>query len=81
MDDSTDLSPPPVTLEELGHRMDVLGQQMNWLCENLTSLFTFVNQMGQSGGGIRGLMHMLKQGPPELNTIEASVDSETKVGA
>ena len=69
------------SLEELGQKMDVLGQQMNWLCENLASLFTFVNQMGTSGGGIRGIMHMLKQGPPELTTTDIPVDSETKVGA
>ena len=70
-----------VTMAELAEKMDVLGQQMNWLVDNLTSLFAFVNQMGSSGGGIRGLMHMLKQGPPDFNTIEASVNSETKVGA
>ena len=69
--------PAETTLDDLARRMDVLGNQMNWLCENLTSLFTFVNQMGKSGGGIRGLMTMLKAGPPpELNT-----NSETKVGA
>lgn len=56
-----------ITLAELGRRMDVLGQQMNWLCENLQSLFAFVQQMSSSGGGIRGLMHAMKQGPPEIN--------------
>jgi hypothetical protein len=76
-----DSTPDEVTLEDLGHRMDVLGQQMNWLCENLTSLFTFVNQMGQSGGGIRGMLAMLKQGPPELATTDIPVDNESKVGA
>lgn len=50
-----------VTLSDLAERMDVLGQQMNWVCENLQSLFNFVNEMGQNGGGIRGLMKMLKQ--------------------
>ena len=45
--------------------MDSLGEQMNWLCENLQSLFAFVNQIG-NGGGMRGIMHALKQGPPEL---------------
>jgi hypothetical protein len=73
--------PEEVTLDGLAIKLDVLGQQMNWLCENLTSLFAFVNQMGSSGGGIRGLMHMLKQGPPpDLNT-GMPVDTETKVGA
>ena len=81
MDEFTDIGPKPVTLEDLAQRMDVLGNQMNWLCENLTSLFAFVNQMGQSGGGIRGLMHMLKQGPPTELTTDIPTSNETKVGA
>ena len=76
-----DDSPEETTLDDLARRMDVLGNQMNWLCENLTSLFAFVNQMGQSGGGIRGLMTMLKAGPPAELSINTPVDSETKVGA
>jgi len=76
-----DVSPEEVTLAELARRLDILGNQMNWLCENLTSLFAFVNQMGQQGGGIRGLMHMLKQGPPGLATTDIPVDTESKVGA
>jgi hypothetical protein len=39
---------------------------MNWLCENMQGLFQFVNQMSANGGGIRGMMHALKQAPPEL---------------
>lgn len=67
------------SLAELGRKMDTLGQQMNWLCENLSSLFGFVNQMSQNGGGIRGMMHALRQGPPpELNT-DMSLDTESKV--
>jgi len=61
-----------VTLNDIAQRLDIIGQQLNWMTENLQSLFAFVNQMGQSGGGIRGLMHMLKQAPPELpvqNTV------------
>jgi hypothetical protein len=50
-----------MTLEDLGKRMDALGQQMNWLCENLASLFAFVNTMSSNGGGIRGLMKTIKQ--------------------
>lgn len=56
---------PEVTLESLAQRLDIIGNQLNWMTENLQSLFAFVNQMGQNGGGIRGLMHLLKQGPPE----------------
>jgi len=65
--DAVQTDTPAVTLEDLAARIDVIGQQMDWLCENLQSLFLFVNQMGASGGGIRGLMHALKQAPPELN--------------
>lgn len=54
-----------VTLADLAAKMDTLGLQMNWLCENLQSLFQFVNAMGQNGGGIRGLMSALKQQPPQ----------------
>jgi hypothetical protein len=46
--------------------MDMFGEQMNWLCENLQSLFLFVNQMGANGGGIRGLMKAMKE-TPELS--------------
>lgn len=52
-----------VTLESLKASMDMLGEQMNWLCENLSALFGFVNQVGQSGGGLRGLMKAMKETP------------------
>jgi hypothetical protein len=52
-----------VTVQDLGAKLDMLGQQMNWLCENLAALFGFVNQMGASGGGIRGLMKAMKETP------------------
>lgn len=50
-----------ITLESIAVRLDALGGQMNWLCENLAQLFTFVSAMGQNGGGIRGAMKMLKE--------------------
>lgn len=60
---------PAVTLDDLANKLDALGKQMDWLVENLASLFMFVNQMGQNGGGIRGLMKTLKQQDgPEFNT-------------
>lgn len=62
-----------VTLESLAARMDILGNQMNWLCENLQSLFMFVNQVGQNGGGIRGMMAALKKAPPEMIKENADV--------
>ena len=52
-----------VTLENLAARMDMFGEQMNWLCENLAALFSFVNQVGANGGGIRGLMKAAKDTP------------------
>lgn len=79
MEGSPVTSSSEVTLEDLASRLDVLGQQMNWLCENLTSLFAFVNQMGQNGGGIRGLMHLLKQGPPAELTTNIPTGTESKV--
>ena len=65
-----------VTLDDLAQRMDVLGQQMNWLCENLQSLFSFVNAMGNNGGGIRGLMKTLKQQEALEVTQQPGVQSE-----
>ena len=57
-----------VTLESLAQRMDMFGEQMNWLCENMAGLFQFVTQVGSSGGGIRGLMSALKNGGPDLTS-------------
>lgn len=61
-----------VTVEDLAVKMDMLGEQMNWLCENLAALFGFVNQMGQSGGGIRGLMKAMKETPGLSEQIEGA---------
>lgn len=66
---------PEITNEALAAKLDSLGLQMNWLCENLQSLFQFVNQMSGSGGGIRSVMHALKQGAPEMS------DKPEKAGA
>jgi hypothetical protein len=47
--------------------MNQLGTQMNWLCENLQSLFSFINHLNQNGGGMRGLMKAMKQSnAPEM---------------
>ena len=59
---------PEVTLNDLAIRMDMFGEQMNWLCENLQSLFAFVNQIGSSGGGIRGLLAATKSGVPAVSS-------------
>ena len=57
-----------LTLEE---KVDIIGGQLNWLCENLTALFGLVNSMGQNGGGIRGLM----------KAMSAMKDGETNGGS
>lgn len=62
-----------VTLESLAYRLDMLGKQMDWLCENLQALFLFVNQVSSNGGGIRGMMAALKKAPPELNKENTGV--------
>ena len=62
-----------VTNEELGRRLDIIGQQLNWLCENLTSLFGFVNAMSNNGGGVRGLMKALKEQQPATESDESNV--------
>ena len=62
-----------VTLEDIAQRLDIIGQQLNWMTENLQSLFAFVSQIGSNGGGLRGLMHLMKQGPPEI-TVQNPVE-------
>jgi anti-sigma regulatory factor (Ser/Thr protein kinase) len=61
-----------ITNEVLAAKIDKLGAQMDWLCENLASLFTFAQQLGSNGGGIRGLMSLMKQGGPALKQMEES---------
>jgi hypothetical protein len=68
-------SPPPqVTLETLAAEvlqlreatatgLDQIGTQMNWLCDNLQSLFSFINHLNSNGGGMRGLMKAMKSAP------------------
>jgi hypothetical protein len=65
-DIDTEINTETVTLETLAARLDSLGKQMDWVCENLAALFQFVNQIGSNGGGIRGMMALLKQGPPPI---------------
>jgi hypothetical protein len=66
--ETTTTEPREITLEDLAQRMDMFGEQMNWLCENLQSLFQFVNAMGANGGGIRGLMSAMKNAPELTET-------------
>lgn len=54
------------TLEEVSKKLDMIGNQMNWMCENLVALFGFVQQVSNNGGGIRGIMQAMKQAPPQI---------------
>lgn len=68
----------PIALEDIAAKLDALGTQMDWVVENLASLFQFVAQVSSNGGGIRGLMQLLKSGPPQqtgLTSIEGGKDS------
>ena len=69
-------SPPEITLDALAHRLDALGKQMDWLCENMQSLFLFVQTVGSNGGGIRGMLQTLRQAPPELLSQKLSQKEE-----
>lgn len=62
----------PVTLDALAARIDALGRQMDWLCENLASLFGFVSSMSSQGGGIRGMLKALRTESPELTSVGTS---------
>ena len=64
-----------ITLEDLARRLDVIGRQMDWLIENLQSLFQFVTAMGNSGGGIRGILKAMKTEAPQLGALEESDDA------
>lgn len=59
-----------VTNEQIAEKLDALGAQMNWLCENMQSLFQFASVMGNNGGGIRGLMKSMKDAVPALKQME-----------
>jgi len=71
--DSPPDSPPEVTLVSLAYRLDMLGKQMDWLCENLQSLFFFVQQAGKNGGGIRGMLAALKQSAPVVEPLNQEI--------
>jgi hypothetical protein len=51
----------------------MLGKQMDWLCENLQSLFYFVQQAGQNGGGIRGMLAALKHSAPVVEPLNQEI--------
>jgi hypothetical protein len=52
-----------VTLESLAMKVDMLGEQLNWLCENLAGVFGMVTTMTANGGGLRGMMKAMKEAP------------------
>lgn len=69
-----------VSLEEIGRRLDIIGQQTDWMVENLQSLFLFVQTVSSNGGGIRGMLAAMKQGPPEI-VNKPPVDQSINTGA
>lgn len=71
--DSPPDSTPDITLASLAYRLDMLGKQMDWLCENLQSLFYFVQQAGQNGGGIRGMLAALKHSAPVVEPLNQEI--------
>ena len=42
-------------------QQEQIGSQLNWLCENLAGVFGIVTAMSQNGGGVRGLMKVMKE--------------------
>lgn len=50
--------PQPLTLEQ---KIDLIGEQLNWLCENLAVVFNLTAAMSANGGGVRGLMKIMKE--------------------
>ena len=67
-----------VSNEELAARLDILGEQLNWLCENMAQLFQFVGTVSNNGGGIRGLMRSLKDQQPYSAVGEVPVGAQIK---
>lgn len=68
-----------ITLESLSHRLDLIGNQLDWLCENMAGMFQFVTTMGQNGGGIRGVLRSLKEAPaitPQQQTAKQELLKE-----
>lgn len=63
---SDGLAHTEISSEELARRLDIIGHQLNWLCENMQSLFYFVQQVSSSGGGVRGMLHAIKNMPSEM---------------
>lgn len=42
-------------------QQEQIGTQLNWLTENLAGVFNMVNTVSQNGGGVRGMMKMMKE--------------------
>jgi hypothetical protein len=62
--------PIPPTIDGLTDRellvavykqQELIGNQLNWLCENLAGVFGMVTAVSQNGGGLRGMMKMMKE--------------------
>jgi hypothetical protein len=78
MSDTTTIPPgepeikEEVTLELLAAKVDMIGEQLNWLCENLAGVFGMVTQMTANGGGIRGMMKAMKDAPEAIQIGESN---------
>lgn len=66
-----------ITLESLAARLDAIGGQLEWLCNNLASLFSFVGTVSNSGGGIRGMMKAMREAPPVVVGSNGEVLQQT----
>lgn len=77
-DPSIDVTVEPEVKEQLtvDEKLDRIGAQLNWLVENLSSLFVFAQQLGNNGGGIMGLLKGMKQGGLQLTPMESDSDGD-----
>lgn len=61
------VEPLPITLsdrelmEAIYLQQQQIGVGLNWLIENLTQVFGVVQALSSNGGGVRGLMKMMKE--------------------
>lgn len=66
-----------ITLESLAARLDAIGAQLEWLCNNLAGLFSFASNLSANGGGIRGMMKAMKESPPVVSGSPGDIVKQT----
>lgn len=47
-------------LEAIYNQQQQIGGVLNWLVENLNGVFAMVTAVSENGGGVRGIMKMMK---------------------